>query len=230
MPRSTQCAYCPVAKRRRDTTHLMQPLFLNEEIVWPSNAPSERRQERVLREAIAPYMCVADLRRLAAKSEDVQLALKDRENVSEEVQELLTLLRVILSPRADERITSSADIAPLLMLQMGALDHEEFWLICLDMKNHIQRISRVYKGSLNSTVIRVGELFRLPLLLNSASIIVAHSHPSGVVQPSQEDIATTQVIVQAGTLLQIEVFDHLIIGQGTWLSMRDRRVGGWELL
>jgi hypothetical protein len=144
MTRSTHCAYCPVAKRRRDTTDLMQPLFLNEETVWPSTAPAEKRQARVLREAIAPYMCVADLRRLAATGVNVQMALKDRENVPEEVQALLTLLRVLLSPRADERIMSSADIAPLLMLQLGFLDHEEFWLICLDMKNHIQRISRVY--------------------------------------------------------------------------------------
>jgi DNA repair protein RadC len=230
MPRSTRCDYCPALNRKSSATQPTHSLFLHEETIWPSYDHSTKRQERALREAIAPYICVAELRRLAAHKEDVQMALKDREDVPEEVQALFTLLRAVLAPRSDERIEKSADIASLLMVEMGLLDHEEFWLICLDMKNHVQRINRLYKGSLNSTVVRTGELFRLPLLLNSASIIVAHSHPSGVVQPSQEDIDTTRVIVQAGALLQIEVLDHLIIGQGAWLSMRDKRVGGWEVL
>jgi DNA repair protein RadC len=78
---------------------------------------------------------------------------------------------------------------------------------------------------LNSSIVRVGELFRLPLLLNSASIIVAHNHPSGSTDASSEGIEATKSIVQAGELLQVEVLDHLIISQGSWLSMREQRLG-----
>ena len=70
-----------------------------------------------------------------------------------------------------------------------------------------------------------GEIFQLPILLKSASIIVAHNHPSGTTQASPEDIEVTSALVEAGKLLQIELLDHLIIGQGVWMSMRERQLG-----
>ena len=73
-------------------------------------------------------------------------------------------------------------------------------------------------------IMRVCELFRLPLQLNSAAIIVAHNHPSGGIQASPEDIDVTRSLIQSGELLQIEVLDHLIIGQGVWMSMRERQL------
>jgi DNA repair protein RadC len=123
-------------------------------------------------------------------------------------------------------ITQPGDLAALLMVEMGHLDHEELWIVCLDTKNHVQRLQRLYRGSLNSSVVRISELFRLPLVLNSASIIVAHNHPSGdVIHASPEDIAVTRSLIQAGELMQIEVLDHLIIGQGRWISLREQRLG-----
>jgi DNA repair protein RadC len=74
-------------------------------------------------------------------------------------------------------------------------------------------------------IMRVCELFRLPLQLNSAAIIVAHNHPSSSVQVSPEDVDVTRILIQAGELLEIEVLDHLIIGQGAWMSMREQRLG-----
>ena len=74
-------------------------------------------------------------------------------------------------------------------------------------------------------IMRVCELFRLPLQLNSAAIIVAHNHPSSTCLASPEDINVTRLLIQAGELLEIEVLDHLIIGQGTWMSMREQRLG-----
>ena len=140
------------------------------------------------------------------------------------MQALVSLLQVLLAPCKDERITRPADLAALLMLEMGHLDHEEFWLACLDTKNHVQRLHRLYKGSLSSSVVRVCEVFRLPLQLNSAAIIVAHNHPSGSVVASPEDIEVTRRLIQAGELLEIEVLDHLIIGQGAWMSMREQHL------
>ena len=228
MTRHTRCPYCPVATKNASKTAnrlLMHPLFPDEDAIWPASNTQVRRQEQALREAIAPYVCLDDLRRLAASGGDIQAALRSLEGVPEEVQALVRLLRVLMKPPSDERITRPADMAALLMLEMGHLDHEEFWEVCLDTKNHVQRIQPLYRGSLNSAIVRVGELFRLPLLLNSASIIVAHNHPSRTIEASSEDIEATRSIVQAGELLQVEVLDHLIISQGSWLSMREQRLG-----
>jgi DNA repair protein RadC len=227
MPRTPHCMYCPIATKKARHAGHMSPLMAAEEAVWPPADPSVRRQEQQLREAVAPYVCLAELRRVAASAEDIQPALKQNEPLPEEVRALLTILRVLLTPRPDERIKMSSDIAALLMVLMGHLDHEEMWIICLDMKNHVQRIHPLYKGTLSSAGVRTGELFRVPLLLNSASIIMVHNHPGGVPDPSEDDITVTQQVVQAGAILQIEVLDHLIIAQGGWVSMRDKRVGRW---
>ena len=227
-PRSTtRCAYCPAAcKKKTNDTMLMRPLFLDEALDWPPTDLHTQHRARALREAIAPYLCVAELRRLAASGENIQAALKGIERLPEEVQALVSLLQVLLTPAKAECITQPGDLAALLMLEMGHLDHEELWVVCLDTKNHVQRLNRLYRGSLNSSVVRISELFRLPLVLNSASIIVVHNHPSGdVLHASPEDIAVTRSLIRAGELMQIEVLDHLIIGQGRWMSMREQRMG-----
>ncbi len=226
MPRSTtRCASCPAANKKTHDTTLMRPLFLEEGTSWPPADLYTKQQERALREAIAPYLCIADLRRLAASGESIWKALRSMEDIPEDVQALISLLQVFLTPCLDDRIEKPADLAALLMLEMGHLDHEEFWEVCLDTKNHVQRMHRLYKGTLNSSVVRVCELFRLPLLLNSASIIVAHNHPSGTNEASPEDIDVTRTIISAGEVLEIQVLDHLIICQGTWMSMREQRLG-----
>jgi DNA repair protein RadC len=221
----TRCSFCPAAGKKTRNKIITHPLFVDEAMDWPPSDPGIQGQWHALREAIAPYLCIADLRRLAASGENIQAALKSIEGIPEEVQALVSLLQVLLAPRADERITRPADLAALLMLEMGHLDHEEFWIACLDTKNHVQRLHRLYKGSLNSSIVRVCELFRLPLQLNSAAIIVAHNHPSSTCLASPEDINVTRLLIQAGGLLEIEVLDHLIIGQGAWMSMREQRLG-----
>ncbi|GAC1349436.1 MAG: hypothetical protein NVSMB27_22570 [Ktedonobacteraceae bacterium] len=203
----------------------MQPLFVDEAMDWLPADPTGQRQVRALHEAIAPYLCLSELRRLATSGDNIQAALKSIEGIPQEVQALVSLLQVLLAPRKDEQITRPADLAALLMLEMGHLDHEEFWLVCLDTKHHVQRLHRLYKGSLSSSVVRMCELFRLPLQLNSAAIIVAHNHPSADMVASPEDIDVTRTLIRAGELLEIEVLDHLIIGQGAWISMREQRQG-----
>lgn len=135
--------------------------------------------------------------------------------------------RVLLETAADERhqIRSPADVARLLMLEMGALDQEHFRVVCLDTKNRVQRISTVYIGNLNTAAIRVCEVFKEAVRLNSAAIVACHNHPSGQCDPSPEDILVTRQIVEAGKLLDIETLDHLIIGGGRWVSLRERGLG-----
>ena len=86
-------------------------------------------------------------------------------------------------------------------------------------------ITTVYIGSLNASLIRVGEIFKEALKRNSAALIVVHNHPSGDPTPSPEDVLVTREIISAGKLLDIDVLDHLVIGQGRFVSMRERGLG-----
>jgi DNA repair protein RadC len=85
----------------------------------------------------------------------------------------------------------------------------------------------VYKGSLNSSMVRIAEIFRAAIEAPAAAIIVAHNHPSGDPSPSPEDIRVTKQIVEAGKLLDIELLDHLIIGNGRYISLKERGLG-WD--
>ncbi len=127
----------------------------------------------------------------------------------------------------DERfpIRSPADVATLLMVEMSHLDQEHLRTILLDTKNRVQQINTVYIGSLNSATIRVGEVFKEAVRRNSAGIIVVHNHPSGEATPSMDDIEVTRQLVAAGRLLDIELIDHLIIGRGQYVSLRERGLG-----
>jgi DNA repair protein RadC len=122
-------------------------------------------------------------------------------------------------------IHNPEDAAILLSYEMSALEQEELWVLSLDTRNRYLDTQHVYKGSLNSSQLRVGELFRQAIRLNAASIVVAHNHPSGDPTPSPDDIAVTRAIVGAGKLLDIEVLDHLVIGQGRFISLKERGVG-----
>jgi DNA repair protein RadC len=134
--------------------------------------------------------------------------------------------RLLLTQQAQRfQIKSPADAAQLLLLEMSHLDQEHLRTVLLDTKNRVQTVSTVYIGSLNASLIRVGEIFRDALKHNSAALIVAHNHPSGDPTPSPEDVLVTREIVSAGQLLDIEVLDHLVIGQGRFVSMRERGLG-----
>jgi len=123
------------------------------------------------------------------------------------------------------QIKSPTDVAQLLMLEMSHLSQEQLRTVLLDTKNRVQSISTVYVGSLNASMVRVGEVFREALKHNSAALIVVHNHPSGDPTPSPEDVLVTHEIVAAGKLLDVDVLDHLVIGQGRFVSLRERGLG-----
>ena len=95
----------------------------------------------------------------------------------------------------------------------------------LDTKNRVIRVHTLYMGSLNANHLRVCELFREAVRANCAAIIVAHNHPSGDPSPSPEDVQVTREIVKAGKILDIDVLDHLIIGQQRYISLKERGLG-----
>jgi DNA repair protein RadC len=125
-----------------------------------------------------------------------------------------------------DTIRTPADIANLLIAQMGHLDHEEFWVMVLNTKNKLVHIDRLYKGNLNTCYIRVSEVFRQAIRMNAAAIMVAHNHPSHDPTPSPEDNRVTEKIVQAGSMLGIDVLDHVIIGGNRYVSLREKGLGG----
>ena len=140
------------------------------------------------------------------------------------IKAALELGRRLLQTGPDERlqIRSPADAATLLMPEMSLLEQEHLKVILLDTRNRVVTVVTVYVGSLNTSVVRVSELFREAIRLNVAAVIVAHNHPSGDPSPSPEDVSVTRNIIAAGQLLDIEVLDHIVIGQQRFVSLKER--------
>lgn len=131
----------------------------------------------------------------------------------------------LASPSEQPSINSPEDAAALLLYEMGALENEHMRVMLLDTRNKLIKIVEIYRGSLNSSFIRIGEVFRDSIRASAASIIVVHNHPSGDPTPSPEDIAVTKEIVAAGKLLDIEVLDHIIIGKNKSVSLKSKNLG-----
>ncbi len=129
------------------------------------------------------------------------------------------------SPEERPAIHSPADAAALVQYEMAALPQEHLWVILTDTRNRVIKIEKLYKGSLNSSMVRVGELFKPAIQHHAASILMVHNHPSGDPSPSPEDIALTRAVVQAGKLLDIDLLDHLVIGANRYISLKERGLG-----
>ena len=130
-------------------------------------------------------------------------------------------------PDSEERptINSPADAAALVQAEMGLLEKEHLRVLLLDRRNRVLDIVEIYQGSVNSSQVRVGEIFRAAVQRLASAIVVAHNHPSGDPTPSPDDVAVTRAIVQAGKLLDIEILDHLVIGHSRWVSLKERGLG-----
>jgi DNA repair protein RadC len=131
----------------------------------------------------------------------------------------------VVAPDERPAIHSPADAAALVQYEMGALEQEQLRVMLLDTRNRVEAIIEVYQGSLNSSQVRVGELFKSAIRRSAAAIIVVHNHPSGDPTPSPDDVAVTRAIVQAGKILDINVLDHLVIGRGRFVSLKERGLG-----
>jgi DNA repair protein RadC len=97
---------------------------------------------------------------------------------------------------------------------------ELFWAILLDTRNQIIKSAEISVGSLDSSIVHPRELFKEAITSSSSSLIVAHNHPSGNPEASQEDINLTKRLIQAGNIVGIEIIDHIIIGDGKYISMK----------
>lgn len=119
-------------------------------------------------------------------------------------------------------ISSPKDAYEMIKEQLEGLDREQFIIACLNTKNEPTNISVVSVGSLNKAIVHPREVFKTAILSNAASIMAFHNHPSGDTDPSQQDIQLTNRLYEAGELLGIKLLDHLIIGDGTFTSLKEK--------
>ena len=144
-----------------------------------------------------------------------------------EVMAAMELGKRIASLPSDARtqVNSSADVAHLLLPEMMWLSRETLRVILLNTRNYVMGVREVYVGTVNSTDVRVGEVFREAVRENCKTVIVVHNHPSGDPSPSTEDVRVTGKLLEAGKLLDIELVDHVILARDGHVSLKDRRLG-----
>jgi len=144
-----------------------------------------------------------------------------------QIEALLELGRRLTLEVAGERvqIRTPSEAAQHFMADMLHLEQESLRVMLLNTRNYVLGVHEVYKGNLNGLAVRPADVFREAIRRNSAGLILAHNHPSGDVSPSAEDVAMTHILVEAGEMLGIEVLDHLIIGQGNFVSLREQGLG-----
>ena len=97
-------------------------------------------------------------------------------------------------------------------------------IICLNSANKIIKYEVISIGNLNSSVVHPREIFKAAIENNSASVILVHNHPSGNTEPSNEDIKITRKLVEAGKIMDIPIFDHIIIAGNTYTSFVERKL------
>lgn len=130
--------------------------------------------------------------------------------------------RIATRPRGKRvNITSPGEVASLFVEEMRYLKKEYFKVLLLNTKNEIIMIENISIGGLNSSVVHPREVFCTAIKKSACSVIAVHNHPSGNPAPSQSDIDITRRLAEAGELLGIKVLDHLIIGDGVYVSLKE---------
>ena len=121
---------------------------------------------------------------------------------------------------------SAAEIARKTIVEIGQSDRENLIMIALNTKNEINGINIISQGGLNSAPVYLREVFKPAILMNAAAVVISHNHPSGDINPSQEDKSITKILVKGGDLLGIIVHDHIIVNidDERYFSFRDNQL------
>ncbi|AKB32451.1 DNA repair protein RadC [Methanosarcina siciliae HI350] len=171
---------------------------------------------RILKEYNIKQLSLANVSRLTqvhgvGKAKAAQIAA---------VFELARRLEIFVE-EPKRKICSPRDVYSLMYPRMREQKKEKFITLYLDTKNQILKEEVVSIGSLNASIVHPREVFKSALLESSASVIMVHNHPSGDPSPSREDIMVTEKLVEGGKLLGIDILDHIIIGDGRYVSLKD---------
>lgn len=119
-------------------------------------------------------------------------------------------------------ITSPESTREYVQLHFQGLQREQFACLFLDTRHRVIALETLFQGTLNAATVHPREVVKQALSLNAASLILCHNHPSGDPEPSQADIHITHRLKEALQLVEIQVLDHMIVGQGEILSMAER--------
>ena len=143
-----------------------------------------------------------------------------------QVQAALELGRRLVATQPTERpvIRYPEDVSNLLQGEMGLLEQEQMRVLLLNTRNQVLATAEVYRGSVHTAVVRIGELFREAIRQNAPAVILVHNHPSGDPTPSSEDIAMTKQAIEAGALLDVDVLDHVILAHGRFESLKTQKL------
>ena len=122
------------------------------------------------------------------------------------------------------QISSPGDVARIFMPRLRYLNTETFHVLSLDAKNYVTKQRRIFEGSLDISIVHPREIFKFALEESAAAIIIVHNHPSGDPTPSKDDVKITKQLMEAGKILDIPVLDHIIIGDGRYVSLREQGI------
>jgi DNA repair protein RadC len=132
----------------------------------------------------------------------------------------LALRLSALQPEERPVVHTPADINALMGGELGLLDQEHLRVVLLNSRNQVMGINEVYVGNVSTSLVRTAELLREAIRLNAPSLILVHNHPSGDPSPSPDDVQMTKTMIEAGKVLDIEVLDHVIIGDHRFASLK----------
>ncbi|HSJ38566.1 MAG TPA: DNA repair protein RadC [Planococcus sp. (in: firmicutes)] len=183
------------------------------------------RQESVLHLANRVLIHFEQLHHLKDATIEEMTAIKGiGEAKGVQLMAAVELGRRLSSKQTDSKYTirSPKDAASYLMNDMTSLKQEHFVTLFLNIKNQVLHRQTIFVGSLNASIVHPREIFREAVRRSAASIICAHNHPSGNPAPSPEDIDVTKRLLEAGSIIGIELLDHVIIGDHQFISLKEK--------
>lgn len=131
--------------------------------------------------------------------------------------------RFLAAPEGERPvIRGPEDVFQMLSPKMESLSQETFVTVLLNSKNHVLKTETVSVGVVNASIVHPREVFKPAISASATAIILAHNHPTGSPEPSQEDILITRRMEKTGRVLGIDVVDHIIVGHGNYVSMKER--------
>ena len=219
----------PPSERPRERLREYGPRYLNNAeliaILLRTGLPGENVISMATR-LLAEFEGLGGLARAGYGELSGQRGLSDAKTC--EIMAALELGRRIASLAPEERaqISCPQDAANLVSAEMGLLAQENLVTLLLNTRNQVVARRTIYIGTVNSSAVRPAEVMRPAIRENAPFIIVVHNHPSGDPTPSPEDVAVTRDLIAAGKLMDIELLDHLVIGQGgKFTSLKEKRLG-----
>jgi len=123
-----------------------------------------------------------------------------------------------------EKILAAGDAAGLLMRRIGKSYQEHLLVLTLDVRQNLLGVDTVSVGTLDANLVHPREVYIVAIRRHAASIIIAHNHPSGELEPSENDVEVTKRLATAGKILGISLDDHIIVGRTGYLSLREKNI------